>query len=297
MKNFKKYFHQYLAKPLYEIIKPLQPILNLKKRTFVGKFKFRINDELDFWIYNNLFDLETKLFWEGGENSIWEKFSRIIWSHFSQVSNTIFDIGANTGIYSLYSKTYNRNAMVYAFEPQPNIFSILEKNNNINRYDILCYQLAISQESSKLPFYNTGQDTFLTKNTTVGSLNKEWRLEDQYSIMVESLRLDDFILKYDILKIDLIKIDVESYEFEVLKGYDRFLFIHRPVILVEIQNFIIGQNIYEYFVDNDYNFYWINEEVGLVEVKQLGYLTKKNNWNYLLVPKEKSYLCFDFIIK
>jgi FkbM family methyltransferase len=296
MKNIKNYFHYHLARPLYQIIRPLQPVFNLKKRTFFDKFRVKTKDGVSFWLYNNAFNLETNLFWAGFEKSDWEKKTREIWSELSKVSNVILDIGANTGIFSIIAKAYNPKAKVHAFEPQPNVFKVLEKNNQINSFDIYCHQLALSDESGELPFYNTGYSTFENNNTTHGSLNKEWRTEKQQAIKVQVERLDEFLDKNKVNKIDLIKIDVETLEFEVLSGYGKNLAQHNPLILLEIQNDQIGQNIQGLLEGKEYLFYWINEEKGLIQVGNLGTNTNQENLNYLLCPKSKIHLVENYIV-
>jgi FkbM family methyltransferase len=287
MKKLKNYFHHKIARPFYQIIRPLQPILKLKKRTFYDKFRVKTNGGVSFWLYNNAFNLETRLFWSGFEKSDWEKKTREIWSELAKKSNVILDIGANTGVFSVLAKAYNSKAEVHAFEPQPNVFRVLEKNNTINGFDIHCHQLALSNEIGELPFYNTGYSTFEENNTTHGSLNKEWRTEHQHSITVQVERLDGVLVKNQIRKVDLIKIDVETFEFEVLIGYSDLLFNHRPIIILEIQNAEIGHNILTLFRDQNYQFFWINEEKGLIKVNQLGMLTNQENLNYLFCPEEK----------
>jgi FkbM family methyltransferase len=283
----KYYFQSNFARPLYELVRPFQVTLNIKKRTFFDKFRVKTKHGISFWLYNNAFNLETKLFWSGFEKSNWEKKSREIWNELSKKSKIVFDIGANTGIYSILAKAYNPKAEVYGFEPQPNVFNVLKKNNLINGFDIRCYQLALSNESGELPFYNTGHSTFEANNTTHGSLNKEWRTDHQHSIIVNVSRLDHFIREKGIGKIDLIKIDVETLEFEVLEGYGDFLYEHRPIIILEIQNEEIGRKLSALFRSKDYQYFWINENEGLVSVTSLGGMTKIDNWNYCLVPVEK----------
>lgn len=294
MKKLKNYFHHNLARPFYQIIRPLQPIFNLKKRTFFDKFRVKTRDGVSFWLYNNAFNLETGLFWSGFENSDWEKKTRYIWSELSKQSHIILDIGANTGIFSVLAKANNPKAEVHAFEPQPNVFNVLEMNNNINGFEIHCYQLALSDEIGELPFYNTGYSTFEENNTTHGSLNKEWRTEHQHSIIVQVNRLDRFLNINQTKKIELIKIDVETYEFEVLKGYGERLWIDRPVIILEIQNPDIGTNLNRLFESKDYLYYWINERKGIYTVEKLGINTNQDNLNYILCPSEKEGLVRSF---
>ena len=62
------------------------------------------------------FQLENEIFWSGLTNG-WEKISTRLWIELSKNSKVIFDIGANTGIYSLVSKSINPTSQVFAFEP------------------------------------------------------------------------------------------------------------------------------------------------------------------------------------
>ncbi|MDX5477868.1 MAG: FkbM family methyltransferase, partial [Cyclobacteriaceae bacterium] len=195
---------------------------------------------------------------------------------------------ANTGVYSILSKTVNPKSNVFSFEPQPNIFEILQINNRINGYDINCVSLALSNEAGNLPYYNTGELTFSSLNTTHGSLNKEWRTKHQTSTTVGVQRLDDFIASKKIANVELIKIDVETLEPQVLEGYGAFLQIHQPIILLEIQNKEIGHKVAEFFDKEHYTFFWVNEEdFFLEETVELGNYRLDENWNYLMVPKKK----------
>ncbi|WBL41308.1 FkbM family methyltransferase [Algoriphagus halophytocola] len=285
MKKIKSFYHYHLARPFYSLIRPLQPILNLKKRTFFDKFKVNTKDGMEFWLYNNAFYWETEMFWDGFENFNYEGRTRALWCELSKKSQVILDIGANSGWFSVMAKAYNPSAIVHAFEPQPNIFKVLKKNAEINSFDIYCHQLALSNLKGELPFYNTGDLTFDSFNTTHGSLNKDWRPEKQKSILVQVDKLDDVILSLGIPKVDLIKIDVETYEGEVLEGYQRFLKEHKPLIILEIQDIMIGEKV-EFLIDGlDYDFYFIQESTGLIKVANLGENNDNQNRNYLLVPK------------
>lgn len=285
MKKIKSYFHHHLARPFYSLIRPLQPILNLKKRTFFDKFKVKTKDGVEFWLYNNAFYWETEMFWAGFENFNYEGKTRTLWCELAKKSNVILDIGANSGWFSVMAKAYNPSAIVHAFEPQPNIFNVLRKNAEINSFDIHCHQIALSNQKGELPFYNTGDLTFDSFNTTHGSLNKDWRPENQKSIYVQVEKLDDVIQSLRIPKVDLIKIDVETHEPEVLEGYLKLLKVHQPLIILEVQDKIIGKRIEILLNEFNYDFYFIQESAGLMEVTKLGENNDNQNRNYLLIPK------------
>lgn len=290
----KSYFHHHLARPLYEMVRPLQPVLNLKKRTFYDKFKVRTNDGVDFWLYNNAFYWETEMFWAGFENFDYEKKTRLIWCQLAKSSSTILDIGSNSGWFSVMAKAYNPDASVHAFEPQPNIYQVLQKNNTVNGFDINCHQLALSDEKGEFPFYNTGANTFTTENTNHGSLNKDWRPEKQYSILVKVDRLDAFLEANNIPPVDLMKIDVETLEYEVLHGYGELMHVHQPIILLEIQDKELGSKVSSLYGQEEAKFFHIDESLGLKEVPQLGEDSTQENRNYLICPISKLHLIKDF---
>ncbi len=279
--------YRFFGKPLFSLLKYFYhpPEAMRRRLRFIGKFRVMTGDGKAFWLFNNAFHLENHIFWLGIDGYPWERMTRRIWVKLCQSASNIFDIGANSGIYAVLAKVYQPAARVTAFEPQPNVFRVLKKNNEINGFDICCEPLALSSVEGRLPFYNYGQGTFATENTTAGSLNREWRLRDQQSIMVEVIRLEHYIEENNIPGIDLMKIDVETLEYDVLKGYGKYLGIHKPILILEIQNRDIGGRIGSLFEPETYSFYNIDEQAGLREVMKLG--GSAENLNYLLCPCSK----------
>ncbi|MEZ4685399.1 MAG: FkbM family methyltransferase [Bacteroidia bacterium] len=245
---------------------------------FHGPFSLNMKNGQKLRIWNQGFFLENELFWLGEKDFDWEKTSREIWGEACENADVILDIGANTGLYSLFAKAANPAATVFAFEPQPNIFSFLQKQNQLNGFDIQCRQLALSNQQGELPFYNYGDDAFDTNNTTAGSLNPDWRSENQQQIMVPVTRLADFLDQENIAKVDLIKIDVETLEPEVLEGYGELLKIHRPNMLIEIQSEEIGARVARLLEGADYQLFKIKEGEGKEAVDSLGGDAKHHNY-------------------
>jgi FkbM family methyltransferase len=270
-----------------------KPLLVSKRMEFQGTFKTKTYDNKYFYLYNAPFYLETEIFWQGGiDNYEWEYMTRRIWTHLCKQSNTIFDIGSNSGLFATLAKVYNLGSKVVAFEPQPNVYGVLKRNNEVNKFDIVCENCALSNEDGIIPFYNYGNNTFSTHNTTAGSLNKSWRPDNQTSIDVSVMQLDSYLIEKNIKKIDLIKIDVETFEYEVLLGYKENLPKHKPMIILEIQDDTIAKNITSLFNDEDYLYYNIDDEKGLKKLKMLE--TQGDNRNFLLIPASKCYLLADF---
>ena len=300
MKIIKKFIYSILKRSslFRNIIKPfINPTESfVKKITFKGAFKVSNNDKKVYYLYNNKFYLETSIYWRGIDAFKWELATRKIWIQLSENSDNIFDIGANTGIYAILSKVYNEDAMVYAFEPQPNIFDVFQKNINLNKYNIIAEKAALSNTIGDLPFYNYGSQTFSESNTTAGSLNKDWRSDrfDHQSIIVPVMKLKNYIETNNISKIDLMKIDVETHEYQVLDGMGKYLNQFRPIIILEVISPDLGLEIDSLFKNLDYIYLNITESGDIVNVKTLGGNT---DYNHLLCPKEKIHIIESISIK
>lgn len=87
--------------------------------------------------------MENELFWLGLFGG-WEKKSPEIRVRLYKISYTIFDIGANSGIYSLTAQSVNPDATVYTFEPIEKKVELLNYNKKINNYPILTIKAADS---------------------------------------------------------------------------------------------------------------------------------------------------------
>ncbi|MFK7971228.1 MAG: FkbM family methyltransferase [Bacteroidia bacterium] len=260
---------------------------NLRKYLkFVGPFSLHTKNDKRLRLQHQGYFLENELFWLGWDDFYWEKTSRSLWEKHCEKAETILDIGANTGLFAMFAQASNPAAKVIAFEPQPNIFSTLQKNSTLNGSKVICEQLALSDQEGELPFYNYGEGAFAHHNTTAGSLNAEWRTTDQQSIKVRVATLEAYLTQNKIEKVDLIKLDVETLEPEVLAGYGPLLAEHRPVVLLEIQDRKIGDRIAAFFQTVPCTFFHIEEATGPRQVSELG--GHGTDHNYLIVPDESA---------
>lgn len=134
--------------------------------------------------------------------------------------DTLLDIGANVGYYSLVSsKLVGKSGQVIAFEPEPTNFQFLEKHIRMNRCEnIKAESVAISDKNGTAKFkYGSGTGT--------GSLDDSGELE------VKTVRLDDFCTENSIVP-NAIKIDVEGAEMSVLSGGQGTLESARPILFL-----------------------------------------------------------------
>jgi FkbM family methyltransferase len=268
----------FLVKSVY---KPNKKTYN--KLYFEGEFTVHVKNKKKFKIKNyEYLYIEKCIFWTGifGE---WEKYSLKIWSELSKESNYIFDIGANTGVYSLLAKCINPSSNVFAFEPVERIYEKLNYNVKLNDYDIITSNDAVSNKNGESIFYD--HDTI---HTTTASLNKNNCGENNSNIIAKKINLttlDTFIEKNKIPRVDLIKIDVETFEVEVLEGFQNKLNEFKPTILIEVLNENIANGITKLISNINYEFYNISETTGITKVDKI---SKSNSFNYLICTPEVS---------
>ena len=116
---------------------------------------------------------------------------------------TVLDIGANIGLFSLYlGAACDR---IYAVEPTPGHFDLLTKITASN-HNITPVNVALSDRDGPVEFFISKENS--TMNTLTQTLNDVY---DQ-RISVQGLRIQSLLDHLSIEKTDLIKLDIEGGE-------------------------------------------------------------------------------------
>ena len=139
----------------------------------------------------------------------------------------IIDIGAQTGLYSLYAK-YLPKCKFYSFEPFITTYNILNQNlilNDIN--NVNTYNTAISDKIGKSNF-----NICLDHNGLHTLGNNLKRFSNKNTIEVDTTTIDEIFFKNDI-PVNYIKIDTEGYEYYILKGGINTIQKYKPIIQIE----------------------------------------------------------------
>jgi len=234
-----------------------------------------------------------------GINKEWEphikKFTHL-YNILYNITN-IIDIGANFGYHTLiFSRECSAN--VYAFEPQIQNFQLLQdnvKNNNINNIILYNYACGDYNCEIKMPIYN------INNNINMGDITPNIDCINNKFSITQSVLLDEIDFPS---KIDLIKIDVQGWEKKVLIGADKLLKIHKPVLIVEFEDFqLIKTNttckeLFDYIREQDYYIFYLeycypsdhvcihNENLKDFRIKFKNYIfphIESNNINYNLL--------------
>ena len=245
---------------------------------FRGRFKVSIKGK-HFYMVNHQSALETSVFW-GGIFAGWEQESQRLWADLCKKSQTILDIGANTGLYSLIAKCVNPEAEVYSFEPIPRIYAKLTENCRINRFDIHHRSYAISNSDGESIIYDLPTDHHLHASLCEDELS---HLNGELiKRKVVTKRLSTFITEEKIDDIHLMKIDVEGHEVEVLRGMGKYLEEMQPNILVEIKRDAVADEIEKLLENLDYVRFDIDEVEG---PKMLTELRRSSAHNCLICDR------------
>jgi FkbM family methyltransferase len=150
--------------------------------------------------------------------------------------NIIFyDIGANIGIYSLYSSLRHKNIQVYAFEPDAQSFGSLCKNIFINKFNIKPFLIAISRKTGIGKVFIS----IMSAGAGACAFGSEYKFYSSKEIFQQGVfhsSLDDLIFKYKLPPPNYLKIDVDGLEFDILMGSAKTLKLNKiKEVLVEIQ--------------------------------------------------------------
>ena len=156
----------------------------------------------------------------------------------------IFDVGANIGLFTLLATQTSANVEVYAFEPIPPVFELLQLNTELYGLDVKLFDVGLSERATEATFTyyphvsvisgrfanvdeeqevvksfllnrDTSESTELSPDAIEQLLAE--RLENQ-QFTCQLKTISEVIEENNVEQIDLLKIDVEKSELEVLKG-------------------------------------------------------------------------------
>ena len=148
--------------------------------------------------------------------------------NFKDNKNLIFwDVGANIGVYTLYSLVRHENLKVVSFEPSLANATVLTRNISINNFSNRFFYCGLPLTNNKLKtqkyieaFFNEGSSgsTFGVNYTHGGKLIKE-----NNTYFTPGISIDNLIENNIFPQPNYIKIDVDGIEHLILQGGEAFL--------------------------------------------------------------------------
>jgi len=148
---------------------------------------------------------EENLFRNHEENNL-----LIMLSEKLRPNDIIYDVGSHAGYHSIFlASQLGNEGMVFAFEPNPNVFKYLMKNISLNRgLKIYAFQVAITDKVGKASL-SFGE--VYDRSARLG-VEANWNVTE-----VETYSIDEFA-KRKVHNPTVMKIDVEGAEDLVIKG-------------------------------------------------------------------------------
>lgn len=203
----------------------------------------------------------------------WREFERsgkeentINWINGFIDNKVFFDIGANVGVFSIYS-SLKKKTKVFSFEPEPNSFIELFRTAELNKCDITPMLIPLNDKNDA-NFFNL-KNLFVPGKSGHKFGDKN---EDKKNFGIIGCKLDDIVFSKKIPMPNYVKMDVDGLEKNVLNGMSKVLQSDDLIsILIEFSS----NEELEYFKNEfiKYNLKLINGPTG----NNRNYVFSKNN--------------------
>jgi FkbH-like protein/FkbM family methyltransferase len=181
-----------------------------------------------------------------------------------QDGDTVVDIGANIGLFSLFVMSRCTNPKIYAFEPAPVVYDLLKANCDAYGSNVRALNVGVSDKpkTATFTFYEKSsvfsgfhpdetEDREAIQTVVRNMLNSESVAGESVEEYVSDLTADrlrrrthecrltsvsEIIRQNQIDKIDLLKIDAEKSELDIIKGIEERDWPKIDQIVIEIHD-------------------------------------------------------------
>ena len=146
------------------------------------------------------------------DRGFWEENETFWFTKTLSKGDTVVDIGANVGYYTLLgAKLVGDKGRVFAFEPEPVSFALMERNVRLNGLtNVVLEQKAVSNKPGSLRL-------FLNERNKGDARIYQPKGQEREFVDVEAVALDDYFAD-DAGRIDYVKIDTQGAEGVILEG-------------------------------------------------------------------------------
>lgn len=134
------------------------------------------------------------------------KLRNFLYTHYDPGSAyVIADIGANIGYTARMLNELLPNALIHAFEPSPEVFTLLKDNASFSE-NIFAVNQAIADKECLIGF---------NSDSAYGHIISD---QDKSSCKINCTTLSNYASLDKVNKFDFVKVDVEGFELDVFKG-------------------------------------------------------------------------------
>lgn len=150
-------------------------------------------------------------------------------------NETVVDVGAQYGDYSIFLAKYIGVKKVYSFEPLAENYDIFKDNIELNNItNIQPYNIALGDKTSEV-------ERGIIDNMITSS-------ESEMKSTIKIEKLDNFTS----IQEEFLKIDVEGFEMEVLNGAIENIKANMPKIIVEVHSYALKAEVKKFLGDLGY---------------------------------------------
>jgi FkbM family methyltransferase len=224
----KKYLFDLLLKGISKVAS--KKVLYISS-TYPSPSTLAVKSKYGFWYCGNVFNQQDIAYGIANNGTV-EDFDTdtvlTILKEIKEGGNFVFyDIGANTGWYTMVALSSSQKSIVYSFEPVKEHVDCLTETIHLNQEQSRSsiYPIALSDKNgtSKILLAGTGS-----------SLESDFLEVNNGTQEVSLHTLDSYSKNNNLKNPDFIKIDVEGHEYKVLQGAKNLLSESKPVLFVEV---------------------------------------------------------------
>lgn len=200
----------------------------------IGPFSFRLRRNRSFWLRDPLDH---------------EHFPLGVMRHLIRSGDTVFDVGANIGMYVRFAVSAFGAERVVAFEPMAENRRMLEKNIRLggleDRVTVLPYALSDTDQEALLQVDDVQSGTAALDSITRGAASEGRRLVGlgPKTETVQCRTLDGLLAAGKIPEPQVMKIDVEGAERLVLQGAREFLSRGSPRLMIDLHGAEVARDV------------------------------------------------------
>jgi FkbM family methyltransferase len=215
---------------------------------------------------------------------------------FIQPGDTVIDIGAHCGDFTVpLALAAGSQGVVFACEPNPYVYEVLEKNAQLNRFktNIIPFNAAVAEVDGPIEFHYS--DPGFCNGGKFDGLSR-WRHGHAFRLTVPGRRLNDWLIrKYPerLSRIRFVKVDTEGHDLAVLQSIEAIIRQQRPTIHAEMFKHLSIQQrqaFYQYFEHLGYECHKTDDGYG-VEPKTRFDKSQVMQWehfDFIAIPKKSS---------
>ena len=158
---------------------------------------------------------------------------------------TVFDVGGNVGVFSLYIANSKTKSRIYSFEPLPSTYKKMLDNLALNselQKRIISINKGMSAQGGQMFFYlpvaneaasmrPINDEFYMREINEDGTLSNKIQMD---KVLCNIDTVDNFVKENNVSRIDLLKCDVEGAEKDVLLGAKETLIKHKPMVYCEM---------------------------------------------------------------